>query len=46
MNADSQNQIESVPLFVSYSPQELLQQAENKRKAWSDLQQLQQLIKN
>ena len=46
MNADSQNQIESVPLFVSYSPQELLQQAENKRKAWADLQQLQKLIKN
>jgi len=46
MNADSQNQIESVPLFVSYSPQELLQQAENKRKAWADLQQLQKLIEN
>jgi len=42
-NAGSQYQVESVPLFVSYSPQELLQQAENKRKAWSDLQQLQKL---
>ena len=46
MNAESQYQIESVPLFVSYSPQELLQQAENKRKAWEDLQQLQKLIEN
>jgi len=35
---------ESVPLFVSYSPAELLQQAENKRKAWLDLQQLQERI--
>ena len=32
---------ESIPLFVSYSPRELLQQAANKRKAWLDLQQLQ-----
>lgn len=32
---------ESIPLFISYSPTELLQKAENKRKAWSDLQQLQ-----
>ena len=46
MNAESQYQIESVPLFVSYSPQELLQQAESKRKAWADLQQLQKLIRN
>jgi len=46
MNAESQYQLESVPLFVSYSPHELLQHAENKRKAWSDLQQLQKLIKN
>ena len=45
MNTESQYQVESVPLFVSYSPQELLQQAENKRKAWADLQQLQKLIK-
>lgn len=34
----------SVPLFVSYSPEELLQQPENKRKAWSDLQQLQKML--
>jgi DNA polymerase len=46
MNAEPQYQIESVPLFVSYSPQELLQQAENKRKAWSDLQQLQKMFKH
>jgi DNA polymerase len=39
-----QHAIESVPLFVSYSPQELLQQAENKRKAWADLQQLQTMV--
>ena len=38
------NQFESVPLFVSYSPQELLQQPECKRKAWADLQQLQKVI--
>ena len=38
------SQVESVPLFVSYSPEELLQQPENKRKAWSDLQQLQKII--
>ena len=37
-------QIFSVPLFVSYSPQELLLQPENKAKAWSDLQQLQKLL--
>ena len=39
-------QIESTPLFVSYSPEELMQQAEDKRKAWSDLQQLQKIINN
>ena len=50
INADTRadtaavNKFESVPLFVSYSPQELLQQPENKRKAWQDLQQLQKLI--
>ena len=38
------NQFESVPLLVSYSPQELLQQPECKRKAWADLQQLQKII--
>ena len=37
----SEVHFESTPLFVSYSPAELLQKAENKRKAWSDLQQLQ-----
>ena len=40
------NSFESVPLFVSYSPQELLQQPENKRKAWLDLQQLQKIIES
>ena len=44
MNADSQYQLASVPIFVSYSPNELLQQADNKRKAWADLQQLQNMI--
>jgi len=38
------SQLESIPLFVSYSPEELMQQPENKRKAWSDLQQLQKII--
>lgn len=38
------NQFESVPMLVSYSPQELLQQPENKRKAWQDLQQIQKII--
>ncbi|MFV9616327.1 MAG: uracil-DNA glycosylase [Gammaproteobacteria bacterium] len=46
MNTSEPSYIESVPVFVSYSPQELLQQAENKRKAWADLQQLQKLIEN
>ena len=39
------NQFESVPLFVSYSPQELLLHPECKRKAWADLQQLQKMFK-
>ena len=34
----------AIPLFISYSPEELLQQAENKRKAWADLQQLQKIM--
>lgn len=38
------SELGSVPLFVSYSPEELLQQPENKRKAWSDLQQLQKML--
>ncbi|MDT8282239.1 MAG: uracil-DNA glycosylase [Gammaproteobacteria bacterium] len=33
-----------IPLFISYSPEELLQQPENKRKAWADLQQLQKIM--
>lgn len=45
-DAATVNQFESVPLFVSYSPQELLQQPENKRKAWLDLQQLKKLIES
>lgn len=44
MNDDLPHEVESVPLFVSYSPGELLQQPENKRKAWSDLQQLQKIL--
>ena len=44
MNEDMQYTVESVPLFVSYSPGELLQRPENKRKAWSDLQQLQKIL--
>lgn len=38
------DQYESVPVFVSYSPRELLQQTENKRKAWLDLQKIQKII--
>jgi uracil-DNA glycosylase family 4 len=34
-----------VPLLISYSPQELLQQPENKRKAWQDLQQLKKMMR-
>ena len=37
-------QFEAVPLFSSYSPQELIQQPDNKRKAWSDLQKIQKII--
>jgi len=44
MNDGMSQQFELVPLFFSYSPEELLQQAENKRKAWTDLQQLQKII--
>ena len=40
------NNFESVPLFVSYSPDELLLQPDNKRKAWLDLQQLQKIIEH
>jgi DNA polymerase len=40
------DQYVSVPLLVSYSPQELLQRPENKRKAWLDLQQLQKMMRS
>jgi len=40
----SQQSLEDALLFLSYSPEELLLHAEDKRKAWSDLQQLQALI--
>ena len=43
-NNEQSSYFESVPIFVSYSPQELLRQPENKRKAWSDLQQMQKII--
>ncbi len=44
MNATPQFEIESLPVFASYSPQELLQQPAHKRKAWTDLQQLQKML--
>ncbi|MBN4063507.1 uracil-DNA glycosylase [Cardiobacterium sp. AH-315-I02] len=44
LNAVSQFTIASLPVFVSYSPHELLQQPANKRKAWADLQQLQKIL--
>jgi len=43
-DASSMNPLGSIPLFVSYSPHELLLKAELKRSAWADLQQLQKLI--
>lgn len=46
LNSDGAQQLASVPLFFSYSPEELLQQPANKRKAWQDLQQLQKKIGN
>jgi len=46
MNHALSQQLDSVPLFFSYSPNELLQQADNKRKAWADLQQLKKIIAN
>lgn len=46
LNTKSQYQIDSVPIFVSYSPHELLQRPEYKRKAWADLQLLQKIIKH
>ncbi len=41
---DGQKQFEAIPLVISYSPQELMQQPDSKRKAWSDLQQIQKII--
>jgi len=46
MNVDVSLQIESIPMFVSYSPTELLQQPTFKRNAWSDLQQMQKLLES
>ena len=46
MNTNQPFQIDSIPVFSSYSPQELLQQPELKRNAWTDLQQIQKLIEN
>ena len=46
MNNEAEFLFESLPLFVTYSPRELIQQAENKRKAWTDLQLLQSLIES
>lgn len=46
LNAESHYQIDSVPVFASYSPHELLQKTENKRAAWSDLQQLQKILQS
>ncbi len=46
MNDNLSQQLVSVPLFFSYSPEELLLQAAHKRKAWSDLQQLQKIIES
>jgi len=43
-NSGQPYQFESIPMFVTYSPQELILQADNKRKAWSDLQQLQAMM--
>ncbi len=44
LNTSSSFQINSIPVFISYSPRELLQQPAHKRKAWEDLQQLQGLL--
>ncbi|MBE9564217.1 MAG: uracil-DNA glycosylase [Proteobacteria bacterium] len=41
---EAAQQLDSVPLFVSYSPQDLILNPDNKRKAWSDLQRLQELV--
>ena len=44
MNTGSNQQINAIPLFSSYSPEELLKQPENKRNAWSDLQLIQKQL--
>ena len=44
MNIDSPQQINAIPLFTSYSPEELLQHPENKRDAWLDLQQIKKML--
>jgi len=44
MNNAMSQQLDSVPLFFSYAPEELLQEPANKRNAWTDLQQLQKII--
>jgi len=43
---EKNTEYESIPLFVSYSPQELLNAPAGKRKAWSDLQQIQKIIQS
>jgi len=45
LNQSMTQQFASLPLFFSYSPEELLLQPENKRKAWTDLQQLQKMVR-
>lgn len=42
--SDGEYQIDSIPVFASYSPAELLTKPENKRKAWSDLQLIEKII--
>ena len=42
--SDSPYSFASMPLLVSYSPHELLMEAQHKRKAWADLQLLQSLM--
>jgi uracil-DNA glycosylase len=39
-------QVEEIPVFISYSPHELILQPAHKRAAWADLQQLQKLIQS
>lgn len=44
MQNEPAQQIDSIPLFVSYSPQDLILNPDKKRKAWSDLQRIQELV--